>query len=124
MELKYKEKIVKVIGNADLALQKLEHNINAFQSKGKTPPKEDLQLLKSIERALNNLKQNPFSGDSVPKKYIPAELIELPNLFRIELSQFWRLLYYVTGDEVRVISVVFEICDHQTYNKIFGYKKK
>ncbi len=56
MELRDKQKVVKLIGNADLAMQKLEHNINSFKSQGKTPPKEDLQLLKSIERALNNLK--------------------------------------------------------------------
>lgn len=42
----------------------------------------------------------------------------------MELSQFWRLLYYVTGDEVRVISVVFEIIDHNKYDKLFGYRKK
>lgn len=124
MDLKNKEKIVKLLGNADSALQKLEHNINSYQSQGKTPSKEDLQLFRSIERALNSLKQNPFSGDNIPKKYIPKELLQLPNLFRMELSQFWRLLYYVTGDEVKVIAIVFEICDHNDYNKIFGYKKK
>ncbi len=42
----------------------------------------------------------------------------------MELSQFWRLLYYIAGDEVKVVSVVFEICDHEHYDKIFGYRKK
>ena len=124
MELKDKEKLVRVIGNADIALQKLEYNINSYQAGGKTPPKSDVQLYKSIERALAHLKQKPFIGDNIQKDHIPKELQHLPNLFRLELSQFWRLLYYVTGDEVRIILVVFEICDHATYDRLFGYQKK
>ena len=124
MDLKNKEKVVKVIGAAESALAKLEESVHSFEAQGKTPPKADKQLLNSIERALNLLKTNPFSGDSVPHRLWPAEFSELPNLFRMELSRFWRLLYYVTGDEVRIISVVFEIVDHEKYDRIFGYKKK
>lgn len=119
-----KEKIVKVIGAADAALAKLEEGIHAIQAQGKTPPKADLQLLNSIQRALDLLKLNPFAGQSVQKHLIPKDLLRLPNLFRMELSHFWRLLYYVTGDEIKVISVVFEICDHKHYDTIFNYKKK
>ena len=124
MDLKDKEKIVKVVGAAETALTKLEESVNLFEAQGKTPPKSDRQLLNSIERALNTLKTNPFTGDSIPHKLWPKEFSQLPNLFRMELSQFWRLLYYIVGDEVKVISVVFEISDHKHYDKIFGYKKK
>ncbi len=124
MDLKDKQKIVQVIGAAETALAKLEESIHALQAQGKTPPKTDTQLLKSIERALNLLKTNPFAGDNVKKDLWPKEFINLPNLFRMELSQFWRLLYYIAGDEVKVISVVFEICEHKHYDKIFGYKGK
>ena len=124
MDLKDKEKIVKVIGAAESALAKLEESVHTIEAQGKTPAKADKQLLNSIERALNLLKSNPFAGESVPHRLWPKEFSELPNLFRMELSQFWRLLYYVTGDEVRVLSVVFEIIDHDEYDKIFGYKKK
>ncbi len=124
MELKDKQKIVQVIGAAETALAKLEENIHALQAQGKTPAKADAQLFKSIERALNLLKSNPFIGDNVKQDLWPKEFSNLPNLFRMELSQFWRLLYYVVGDEVKVVSVVFEICDHKHYDKLFGYKKK
>lgn len=124
MDLKYKEKIVQIIGEADSALAKLEENIQIVKAQGKTPPKEDTQLLNSIHRALDLLKTNPFTGQPVQEKLWPNEFRNLPNLFRMELSQFWRLLYYVTGNEVRVISVVFEICDHKYYDKMFGYRKK
>ncbi len=124
MELKNKQKIVKIIGSAEEALIKLEENVDAIEAVGKSPAKMDKQLLKSIHRALDALKTNPFAGDGVQEELWPREFKDLPNLFRIELSNFWRLLYYVTGDEVMIVSVVFEICDHDKYNKIFGYKKK
>ena len=82
MDLKDKDKIVKLIGNADEALHKLEHNISSYKAQGKTPPKEDLQLYKSIERVLNSLKKNPFFGDCVRKQLIPKELRHLPNLLK------------------------------------------
>ena len=124
MELRDKEKIVKTIGAADLAILKLENNINTFESEGKSPPKSDVQLLNSIHRSIEMLKTNPFAGDNVQRDLWPKEFESLPNLFRMELSQFWRMLYYVIGDEVKVISIVFEISDHEKYNKIFGYRKK
>ena len=124
MELKDKEKIVKLIGSADIALTHLEKIIEALEAEGKTPSKEDSQLLKSIYRALDILKMNPFAGENVKRELWPKEFENLPNLFRMELSQFWRLLYYVAGDEVKVISVVFEVCDHKKYNRIFGYRKR
>lgn len=124
MDLKDKQKIVKVIGAAENALAKLEEKTHAFEAQGKTPPKEDAQLLKSIYRALDLLKSNPFAGDNVPHNLWPKEFSDFPNLFRMELSQFWRILYYVVGDEVKVVSVVFEITDHEHYDRIFGYRKK
>ena len=124
MELKEKEKVVKIIGNADIELLELERRVSEYFSQGKNPPKEDTQLLKSIQNALDRLKQNPFAGDNIKKELIPRELSTLQNLFRMELSQFWRLLYYVVGEEVRVISIVFEIINHKEYDHVFGYKKK
>lgn len=124
MDLKDKQKIVQVIGAADEALTKLEESIHVVEAQGKTPPKADTQLLKSIHRVLDLLKSKPFIGEPVPHDLWPREYDNLPNLFRMELSQFWRLLYYVTGDEIRVISVVFEIGTHAHYDKIFGYRKK
>ena len=124
MELKHKKRVVKIIGAADTSLAKLEEQIHALEAQGKTPSKADVQLLKSIGRSLDLIKMNPFVGDPVPHKLWPKELEPLPNLFRMELSQFWRLLYYVTGDEVTVIGVIFEICDHTHYDTIFNYRKQ
>ena len=48
MDLKDKEKIVQIIGTAETSIIKLEENVNALRTQGKTPSKADAQLLRSI----------------------------------------------------------------------------
>ena len=82
-------------------------------------------LLRSIERAISSLKQNPFSGNQVPKSLIPDKykrLYDSENIWRIELSDFWRLIYTIHGNQLEIISFILDIFDHKEYNKIFGYK--
>jgi hypothetical protein len=82
-------------------------------------------LLSSIERTINQLNTNIQLGDSIPKKQFPRQLIKkynINNLYRIELSKFWRLLYTIKNDEVYIYLIVLNIIDHKDYNKLFGYK--
>jgi len=84
-------------------------------------------LLRSIERVKELLKENPFAGDQVPKRQIPSKYIKLydiDNIWRIELSKFWRLVYTITGNQVEIITFVMDIFNHQEYDKVFGYRKK
>ena len=85
----------------------------------------------TLFRAINNnkklLKINPFYGNPIFKKLIPKEFLkkyEIDNLWRIELPGYWRMLYSITGNEIRIICFILEICDHKKYNKLFGYKRK
>jgi hypothetical protein len=55
---------------------------------------------------------------SYPKKYA------VQNLWRVELTDYWRMLYTIKGDHVEIVCFVLEIIDHQTYDKRFGYSKK
>ncbi|MDD9953904.1 MAG: hypothetical protein OXR66_06225 [Candidatus Woesearchaeota archaeon] len=112
MDLKDKKKVVKVIDAAEIVLERIECS----------QKRSEKQLYRSTSTALNNLQNNPFIGQGVQKRKIPPSLRHLPNLFRIELAHYWRLLYYVVGDETTIICVVFEIVDHKQYDKIFGYK--
>ena len=84
---------------------------------------DEIQLLKSIKQKIEFIKTNPFYGDNIPKKQIPEEY-NVHNLWRVELSQFWRMLYTIRGDQIEIICFVLDILDHNTYNKKFGYKKK
>jgi hypothetical protein len=83
----------------------------------------EMQLLKSINQKKELIKQNPFYGDNVPKKFIP-KVYKVNNLWRVELPGYWRMLYTIKGDEIEIICFVLEIIDHEKYNKLFKYKKK
>ncbi|NQU78586.1 hypothetical protein HQ545_02355 [Candidatus Woesearchaeota archaeon] len=45
-------------------------------------------------------------------------------ILRVELVGYWRLLYTLIGDEVKVIAFILEFMDHAKYDKLFGYRKK
>ena len=83
----------------------------------------EIQLLKSIKQKIELIKLNPFYGDNIKKHLIPKEY-NVGNLWRVELSQFWRMLYTIKGDNVEIICFILEIIDHPIYDKKFGYRKK
>lgn len=82
-------------------------------------------LLRSINRAKDLLKQNPFAGNQVPKRQIPSKYInkyDADNIWRIELANRWRLIYTITGNQIEIINFILDIFDHRKYDKIFRYK--
>ncbi|HLD04088.1 MAG TPA: hypothetical protein VJG90_00050 [Candidatus Nanoarchaeia archaeon] len=87
----------------------------------------NMQLLKAIEREKNNLQIDPQHGTHIPRKYIPKNAIQrygTDRLWKIDLVGYWRLIYTLLGDEVKIITFVLEFMDHKTYDKVFGYRKK
>ena len=84
---------------------------------------EEMQLLKSIKQKIDLIKANPFYGDSIKKTLIPQEY-NAKNLWRVELTHFWRMLYTIKGDQIEVLCFVLDILDHKDYDKKFGYKGK
>jgi len=93
-----------------------------------TKSKIERSILKAVNQKVQLIKQNPHYGDPVSKKLIPEEY-KLKygniNLFRVELPNFWRMLYTLTEGEtkVEIIAFVLDIIDHLTYDKKFGYKR-
>ena len=83
----------------------------------------EMQLLRSIKQKVDLIKSNPFYGDNIPKRQIPKNY-NVQNLWRVELVNFWRMLYTIKGDQIEVICFILEIVDHNKYNKIFGYRKR
>lgn len=86
--------------------------------------KEAQSLLNSINRVTEILKNNPQHGDPISKRLIPKSLIQegIQNLYRVELSNFWRMLYTIEGTKVEILVFVLNIMHHKEYNKLFGYK--
>jgi len=85
------------------------------------------QLLLAIEREVDNLFQNPQRGIQIEKKKIPQSYVQeygASNLWKINLPDYWRMLYTIVGSEVEIVSVLLEFMDHKQCNKLLGYKKK
>ena len=91
----------------------------------KRTDKEAQSLLRSIQRVRNIVKDNPQFGDPIAKRLIPEKFkaIGIKNLYRAELSNFWRMLYTVEGNRIEIFLFILKIIDHKEYNKLFGYKK-
>ena len=84
-------------------------------------------IFRSVERVKGWLKENPFAGEQVQKSLIPRHYInkyDVTNLWRIDLSDYWRLVYTIQSNEIEIIDFVLNIVDHKRYDKIFGYKGK
>ena len=85
---------------------------------------EDRQLYKFINKAVDDLKQNPTCGVKIPKKLWPKEYSQkynLTNLWKYDLPGAWRLVYTIESDEVKIVSIILEWFDHKDYEKRFNY---
>jgi hypothetical protein len=83
-------------------------------------------IARSIDSRIQLLKDNPQYGDPIAKNLIPDEFkkIGIKNLYRIELPNYWRMLYTLEGTRVEIFLFVLSISDHPSYDKKFGYRKK
>src|SRR3989344_6088478 len=86
--------------------------------------KESQSLVNSIERVIGILKQNPQFGEPLRKELIPENMKKegIKNLYRVELSNYWGMLYTLEVTKIEVFAFILSIIDHPTYNKIFKYK--
>lgn len=90
--------------------------------------KIERSILNSINKKKELIKANPHYGSPVSKDRIPKEYMVkygVTNLFHVELSNFWRMLYTLTNDEteIEIIAFVLDIIDHKEYDNKFGYRK-
>jgi Txe/YoeB family toxin of Txe-Axe toxin-antitoxin module len=86
--------------------------------------KENPELFKFIERAIDDLKKDPYCGIAIQKRLIPKIYIKkynIDNLWKYDLPGAWRLLYSVISDRIKIISIILEWMDHKQYERRFGY---
>ena len=110
-----------MVDDAKEAFEELNEHVGEQRRLGKKQS-EEIQLLKSIKQKVALIKANPFYGDNIKKKLIPKEYA-VQNLWRVSLTNFWRMLYTIKGDQIEVICFILDIIDHKKYNKKFGYRK-
>ncbi|MFA5929620.1 MAG: hypothetical protein WC861_01950 [Candidatus Micrarchaeia archaeon] len=117
-------RIVRVIlkDQAKSEFEELEKIAGGQEAHGEKSSLE-MQLLKSIRQKIECIKANPVYGESIPKYQIPRGLA-VSNLFQVKLSNYWRMVYTLDGNQAEVIAFILYITDHPTYDRIFGYKKK
>jgi Txe/YoeB family toxin of Txe-Axe toxin-antitoxin module len=85
---------------------------------------EEKNLYNFINRAIGDLKENPFSGVKIPKKLWPKKYIKeykITNLWKYNLPNAWRLVYTLIGDEVKIVSMILEWGNHKDYERRFSY---
>lgn len=85
---------------------------------------EKQQLLRSIKQKVELIRENPTFGSAVPKDLINKSKLHVDNLWIVDLTGYWRMVYTLQGDRIEIICFILKIVDHNRYNKIFGYKKK
>jgi mRNA-degrading endonuclease RelE of RelBE toxin-antitoxin system len=81
-------------------------------------------LLGIIDKGVAKLKRNREAGKRIPRPLIPrvyAVKYGVTNLWKLNLDRFWRMIYTIVGDEVRLVSVVIEVLNHKKYDRKFGY---
>ncbi len=89
--------------------------------------KIERSILNALEKKKELIKSNTHYGNPIAKNLIPQEYITkygVTNLFRVELPNFWRMLYTLTDgeSEVEIIAFVLDLMNHKDYDKKLGYK--
>ncbi len=87
---------------------------------------EDAQLAIFLQRAIDDLKQNPFCGIRIQTRLWPKEYTQkygINNLRKYDLPNGWRVIYTIRGNEIEIISIIIEWLSHKEYERKFGYKR-
>lgn len=98
---------------------------NAFEEL-KNGKSEEKDLAKLIDKALDELEQNPLVGTRIPSNLWPKEYLkkyQITNLLKYDLKNGWRLIYTIKGNEVEILSIILEWFSHKDYERRFGYKR-
>lgn len=85
---------------------------------------EEKKLYKWISRAIDDLKEDAFSGIAVPKDRIPKKYqkeFDAKTIWKYDMPKAFRLIYTIENNEIEVFAIILEWSDHKTYEKIFKY---
>jgi hypothetical protein len=85
---------------------------------------EKSYLLKILNKGLDKLEENMFTGDQIERKKFPKYYVQkyqINNLYKLNLNSRYRLTYTLIGEKSGIAVVVLEVLDHKEYEKRFGY---
>ncbi|MFH0836972.1 MAG: hypothetical protein V1870_02485 [Candidatus Aenigmatarchaeota archaeon] len=89
----------------------------------------DPQLFKFLDRATDDIKENPGVGKQIPYKQIPKSFyknyphIKGMPIFKYDLPKAWRIIYAVNREinRIEIIAIILDVCDHKNYERLFKY---
>jgi hypothetical protein len=87
--------------------------------------KENPILYKFINRALDDIRNNPLGAIHIKEKQIPKYYKDLgytKSVYKYDLPNGWRLIYYIKGSKVEILNIIIEWFSHDEYSKRFNYK--
>jgi hypothetical protein len=81
------------------------------------------ELFKQLTHAFEAIGRDAFSGIQIPKRLIPKEYFQrsIPNLWKRNLSNGWRLIYFIVEIDSRVFSIILEWLSHKDYERRFSF---
>jgi len=118
----YKPIRIRLIDEAEKEFKELNRIVKEEQSRS-VENSESQQLLRAINRAVELIKDDPKHGIRIKTRQIPKKY-GVNNLWKVNLTGYWRMLYTLKGEALEILCFVLEICDHDDYDKLFGYKKQ
>ena len=112
-------------------LQQVEHRVRfATETTGlafaalQRGDESERRLFHHILRAIERLKANSYAGTQIQKRLIPdfyRKRFNVDNLWKLNLPGGWRLLYWITQDEIIIDTIILEWLPHKEYEKRFDY---
>ena len=105
--------------------QEFAKEFSQLQKRSEKGEGEAEYLLKLIDKGIAKLAENYECGQKIQKRLWPKYYMDkygINDLWRLKLDNYWRIIYTIIGDQVRIIAVILEVLDHKKYNKRFGYK--
>ena len=93
-------------------------------TKLKTGNSDEKKLYKWISRAIEDLKEDAFTGLAIPKDRIPKKYqnkFDAKTVWKYDLPKAYRLIYTVENNEIEVFAIVLEWFNHKNYERLFKY---
>ncbi len=81
-------------------------------------------LYKFLDRATDDIKDNPECGIKIPKRLIPklyTQKFGINNLWKYDLPDGRRLIYSILDTEFERIAMLLEWFTHKEYERRFKY---
>jgi len=105
--------------------QEFAKEFSELQKRREKDDGEAEYLLKLIDKGIAKLIEDHESGQKIQKTLWPKYYVSkygINNLWRLRLDDYWRMIYIVIGEQVRIVAVILEVLGHKEYDKRFGYK--